>query len=88
MQFKVFLAALRERGRAAEAEAYEKAVTQRFTGVLGSEAVGALDVAEVAAVLKMVKQLFSAPTPLQQYVAELQARGFNVSVGEKYRKCL
>jgi|DewCreStandDraft_4_1066084.scaffolds.fasta_scaffold02727_23 hypothetical protein len=90
MQFKTLLAALRNKGRGREADYYLRAVSAHFHGVLSAEAIGELDVDEIASVLTLVG-LFAKvtmPSPLAAYVADLQARGFSVSVGEKYRKCL
>lgn len=90
MKFKTLLTALRSKGRLADAVCYEQAVTKKFAGVLSRVEIGELEVDEIASVLKLVKEFMaeSKPTALASYVAELQARGFSVSVAEKYRKCL
>jgi len=87
MLFKEFLDALRAKGRIAEAEHYERAVAERFGGILSKEGLYALKVDDIIGILNIAKALqheFKA-SPLEAYVADLRARGFSVSVGEKYR---
>lgn len=92
MLFGALLQALRTQGRHVEAAMYEKAVTDKFYGVLTVEEIRALDVDEIVAVLSIVKELVAVYNPkqsaLQNYVAYMRANGFQVSVAEKYQKCL
>lgn len=92
MLFSTLLQTLRTQGRHVEAAMYEKAVTTKFYGVLTAEEIRALDVDEIVAVLSLVKELVAAhnpkQSPLQNYVSTMRANGFQVSVAEKYKKCL
>jgi hypothetical protein len=71
MQFKTLLAALRSKGRSKEADYYLRAVTAHFHGVLSAQAIGELDVDDIATVLALVSVFAKAakPSPLAAYVA-------------------
>ena len=89
MQFGRFLEALNAKGRVAAAEHYEKLVADRFKDTLSKEQIRLLEVDQIVTILHVadiVKEAqFNQPSPLQQYVLELKARGFTVSLGENYR---
>jgi hypothetical protein len=89
MLFGEFIVALEKRGRHAEAERYRKLVAEKFVGTLADKEIDALPVDDLVAILQVarkVKELYcQQPSALQRYVAELQARGFTVTLGEKYR---
>ena len=86
MLFKAFLDALKVKGRLADAEQYEHAVTEKFEGVLSKAEVYALKMDDIIGVLNILKVLQREvkASPMEAYVADLRARGFSVSVGEKY----
>jgi hypothetical protein len=92
MQFRQLLEALKAKGRLAEAQRYDAAVTARFTGVLCREDVLELEVDAICQILDIAsvlhEELCPEQSPLQAYIAEKQAEGFVVNVAEKYRKCL
>lgn len=86
MLFKTFIDALKAKGRLEEAEHYQQVVADRFKRQLSQAEIDGLDIDGLVAILKVAEMIQdSKPTALQQYVAELQARGFTVSLGEKYR---
>ncbi len=87
MLYKTFIAALKIRGRLAEALRYEQLVAERVGGQLSMAEVEELSIEGLVAVLK-VAELVEAKrleSGLQRYVAEKQAQGFMVRVGEAYR---
>jgi hypothetical protein len=92
MKFGTLLKALREKGRVSDAELYEKTVAESFLYSLTKQQVQDLDVDQIIIILNILKIVKASPTklkqisPLQNYVADLQARGFSVSLGEKYRE--
>ena len=91
MKFGTLLKALREKGRVSDAVLYEKTVAESFQYSLTKQQVQDLDVDQIVIILNILKIVKASPTklkqpsPLQNYVADLQARGFSVSLGEKYR---
>ena len=91
MKFGTLLKALREKGRISDAERYEKRVTDQFQESLTKQQILDLDVDQLVTILQVAKMVqdsqpqLKQPSPLQNYVADLQARGFSVSLGEKYR---
>jgi hypothetical protein len=87
MLYKTFIDALKTKGRHAEAEHYQKLVAEKFKGQLSQSEIDGLDIDVLVVILK-VTEMFQDPakvSPMQAYVADLQARGFTVSLGEKYR---
>ena len=94
MQFYVFLQALIDRGRGEEAEQVAQRVAERFMGVVSEEQMLLMDVKDIAWVLNDSRKLVAdfvvtgSVKPFLSYVGGLQAQGFNVVVGEKYRHLL
>jgi len=85
MLYKTFIDTLKARDRLEEAEYYQQLVADKFKGQLSQAEIDGLEIDGLVAILKVAEMIQnSKPTPLQQYVSELQARGFTVSLGEKY----
>ena len=90
MKFIRLLTTLIRKGRISDAEHYETIVTERFQGMLSKRQFLDLDVDQIVAILNVAKIVkdsqLKQPSPLQNYIMDLQARGFSVSLGEKYRE--
>jgi len=94
VQFHNILQALIDRGRGEEAQQVAQVVAERFMGVVSEEGLLLMDVEDIVRVLCDSKKLVvdfvvtGSVKPFLSYVGGLQAQGFNVVVGEKYRHLL